>query len=930
FESCCGDDTAANEIVTSLDCGTTTDPCTTDPGIEGCADNFWDCVLPDSSAVVYGVDDELDSYIAYPDPLHIIRCYHGVWYDCDHNQASCDLCRQKYQGAWPDSDSTCDGGIDPCWVAEGEEDTFGEYGNALEPKPPFGDDPGFVNGIDLVECCGDDQNEFYIDNLSTGGGIACCDNSDDSVYLNGSCTDDFSECNPSDNCPDGADDVENTCTNCGMGWDLIEGDSPGECWMNMCCGDDINESYEFFFDIADTVGPPYSGCDNITDNRCVGGTNTSDEACCDNSTDCVFEEECYPEDSTANVSLPDVAGAYCIANSMWIDCDQNQNICENECLLNRTQGGEDDPFGEYNAGNSIECCGDDPGEFLSLMEDVKDQLPGADGLCDGGNDTTDEPCVGGSNISDVACCNATKCVFDGTCYSHQEMEDVDGDGVVGEFCFVKVWTDCDTSESYCSTSSEYCNLDWTVGGENETFGEYEDGGPQAECCGDDFGESYEFMADLADHDDDGNCSGGDDITVLYCVNGSDVDDNACCDMGNDCVYNQTCYPYFTLADVDEDGVEGEICTSGSHWTDCDTTLTYCENFCNFTDRWVVGGENVTFGEYENGTGHPSWGKECCGDDSGEFYQDNSSFVGGNISCCDNSSDCAWSNGTGIYCCGPDSWEGNSSECGTCEDGIDNDCDGYADKNDTDCMEGPRCIWRVYNISGQCVYNPTYWAANVSTQSLDPSGANNTNATVPFNLSTGFATPWFCTDSLYNSTYYNVTQDMDEEGKNISNWSVEFGDDEFFKKNLPDIDDNMTGLGHNYDSPDGRYVDGQGRPYYIATVNATDNENESCYANVSVYVENAPPAAYASVWNTSQWIDNVTTKDWFDNTSNGTGFNIGGYDPSFHGRNATEIVGENFYFTDDNVLDYNTNNTTGWSRDQDECTDLGFPVCKNIT
>ncbi|MCK4473945.1 hypothetical protein KAU40_01640 [Candidatus Parcubacteria bacterium] len=78
---------------------------------------------------------------------------------------------------------------------------------------------------------------------------------------------------------------------------------------------------------------------------------------------------------------------------------------------------------------------------------------------------------------------------------------------------------------------------------------------------------------------------------------------------------------------------------------------------------------------------------CCGDDPGEHFV--SAGVGSSM-CCNSASDCVSNVGTYADKCYPNQPESNAN--GNCDDGIDNDCDGATDCDDSDCAGDPACCW----------------------------------------------------------------------------------------------------------------------------------------------------------------------------------------------------------------------------------------------
>ncbi|MFZ2455808.1 MAG: CARDB domain-containing protein [Candidatus Altiarchaeia archaeon] len=126
------------------------------------------------------------------------------------------------------------------------------------------------------------------------------------------------------------------------------------------------------------------GCDNVLDGKCAGkNDDPSDKACCKSKFYCVNMGECAMTFTTKDVNGDGVAGEWCSQNSQWVDCDSDRMHCESNCRMKWSRGGEDAPFGEYNAGTGEECCGDDPDELYVTSG------PGAPRCCKTGNTYVD-------------------------------------------------------------------------------------------------------------------------------------------------------------------------------------------------------------------------------------------------------------------------------------------------------------------------------------------------------------------------------------------------------------------------------------------------------------------------------------------------------------------------------------------------------------
>ncbi|MBW2974624.1 PKD domain-containing protein [Candidatus Woesearchaeota archaeon] len=254
---------------------------------------------------------------------------------------------------------------------------------------------------------------------------------------------------------------------------------------------------------------------------------------------------------------------------------------------------------------------------------------------------------------------------------------------------------------------------------------------------------------------DGNCNAGcsSDQTSLSrksSMTGSsdtndipqDLNDQACCDSAEMCVYAGACY----LGTSDRSyylnalGINDVICRSNT-WHDCDYKEDYCTGWgvCSIgIGRWIKNGEEQTIGEYN--TAYPNPTEKCCGDDAGEKYVSRN-VVGSDsdipadaddVACCSSSTDCVYdgkcydagSTDPGSYCKGQ-KWNGGddlpeacpllggtwdaamaagSQCCGDDEGETPKSREGdYADLNDEACCGSDECV-----LSGGCKpYLATY-------------------------------------------------------------------------------------------------------------------------------------------------------------------------------------------------------------------------------
>jgi uncharacterized repeat protein (TIGR01451 family) len=176
------------------------------------------------------------------------------------------------------------------------------------------------------------------DNIETG-----------SVSGNGSTT--ACPCGDNSSCSE-SDYSSSACSSCiSNGWGLTSGDASGSCWNNKCCGDDSGENYR-----TRVVG-------SCSGNNCPSfSSDTNDKACCDLSSDCVYNGTCYSSGPPGNKGPGDSA---CTSANNWVDCDYYNSqpewdVCGDFCGKDVAKAGE--VVGEYSDTNTTECCGDDSGE----------------------------------------------------------------------------------------------------------------------------------------------------------------------------------------------------------------------------------------------------------------------------------------------------------------------------------------------------------------------------------------------------------------------------------------------------------------------------------------------------------------------------------------------------------------------------------------
>lgn len=297
---------------------------------------------------------------------HFAACDYG-WKDGDYSKNACG----KIEAKKPIKN--CSG--EECWLPEGELSSFGEYGDSFGGEgegsgvfDKFGTYSIAANAI--TECCGDDSYEYAVRNVNNPSDIACC-NSPNDVVVNGQCV------TPTQT-------IQQT----------ICGEVFGECssiGKDIFCGDNSGENLKTFDSFQGACNQP-GACND---------SNSEDSACCNASTDCVFQGVCYSSGAVKEIDGTNSGYAMCNVGK-WYDSDVSYDVCAVTDIQKNLAGcsgtdcwtseGEKSPFGEfgdhlggefnptsppeYSTGiydfdpafnvkdNALqECCGDDKGEF---------------------------------------------------------------------------------------------------------------------------------------------------------------------------------------------------------------------------------------------------------------------------------------------------------------------------------------------------------------------------------------------------------------------------------------------------------------------------------------------------------------------------------------------------------------------------------------
>ncbi len=362
---CCGDDSSEYK---KTETGSTDAPSGYNDGITTCCDASTDCTYDDTCTATTGT-----SAPAIPSKAY---CSSGTWYGGDVGSTQCTAI-----------------------VGAGNWSIGGE--------------------VNATACCGDDSGEnrrIFVDYLGNAHGVmdwgtsqdGCCDNANDQIDYDGDCvTSSGSGGNAVDTGYTGHDkygypyttgwlDLDGHSTwpttyganVCGGGWiNMSYGDSTGEdcgtaggdaCDEDAdygCCGDDSGENYIYRLSYSDQVGGSTA-------------TNTSDYACCDAATDCVYNSVCYAQSTWHDFDGNGVSDSYCYGANGWLNADRYTSYCtanhwniggdaDLEGSYYQVGGGRTDYCDIGAAGYPSRecCCGDDSGENYRYCQAAK-RIPG--------------------------------------------------------------------------------------------------------------------------------------------------------------------------------------------------------------------------------------------------------------------------------------------------------------------------------------------------------------------------------------------------------------------------------------------------------------------------------------------------------------------------------------------------------------------------
>ncbi|MGM5480185.1 MAG: hypothetical protein ACQESC_01875, partial [Nanobdellota archaeon] len=150
----------------------------------------------------------------------------------------------------------------------------------------------------------------------------------------------------------------------------------------------------------------------------IGADGSTSQGCCDSSSDCVDDGQCFTHGSTTDTGGGDGTDVELCYDSKWQLPDDSQTYCDVAGFDYSTSVQFESGYGD--------CCGDDSNEY-TISRDC------SSGICP-------------VNTNDWACCDQSNdCVYDATCYTNGQTVDVDGDTYL-EVCSANGWYDGDDPE----------------------------------------------------------------------------------------------------------------------------------------------------------------------------------------------------------------------------------------------------------------------------------------------------------------------------------------------------------------------------------------------------------------------------------------------------------------------------------------------------
>ena len=476
-------------------------------------------------------------------------------------------------------------------------------------------------------CCGDDSNEYALTcsssttKVSCGGSTVCCDTSTDCVGPDGKCYANGQQYNGaycvsgnwqdscavsqegyiySDSCKyfsqlgQCSGDCTGSCY--GTGWTSYLSCSCGsptlcpatlsgncKCELKFIIDEDSSGSVTTGDTCTDTISSGNDGksCAEVTPYLCSSSTlsgqvslcsgpadvcTTTDYGCRYNTGQCIYGGNTY--DNGAVITLS--GKKYTCSGGTWActswaentgGADSNDYVCNTDGTISTVCALSGGYYTYITNSDSNTCevgCGAD-----SFCDE---QTPGYYGAGGGNGCPTDSECL---------------CAYSPACQAY----DRDATQSVCESGGLHNWIPYNSLGNYGNTviDSTGCSGDVSCGDGNPSTGF---------CCGDDTSENYR------------TCTSSDPGSDACTASSVDV---ACCDSGNDCIYNGVCYDSGTWQDVDADGYR-EYCSSGAwakapdgtactYGEECSSGLCvngYCRSSCSGYDIQPVSNDTNAY------------------------------------------------------------------------------------------------------------------------------------------------------------------------------------------------------------------------------------------------------------------------------------------------------------------------------------------------